>query len=87
MKEKTILDTLADAARARVEENKKKKPMEVLKKEAKSLTADTGFPFEKALAAPGISVICEVKKASPSKGLIAPDFPYLSARAHLRFPC
>ena len=64
MKEKTILDTLADAARARVEENKKKKPMEVLKKEAKSLAADTGFPFEKALAAPGISVICEVKKAS-----------------------
>ena len=77
MKEKTILDTLADAARARVEENKKKKPMEVLKKEAKSLAADTGFPFEKALAAPGISVICEVKKASPSKGIIAEDFPYL----------
>ena len=77
MKEKTILDTLADAARARVEENKKKKPMEVLKKEAKSLAADTGFPFEKALAAPGISVIGEVKKASPSKGLIAVDFPYL----------
>lgn len=77
MKEKTILDTLADAARARVAENKKKKPMEVLKKEAKSLAADTGFPFEKALAAPGISVICEVKKASPSKGLIAADFPYL----------
>lgn len=93
MKEKTILDTLADAARARVEENKKKKPMEVLKKEAKSLAADTGFPFEKALVAPGISVICEVKKASPSKGLIAVDFRIwksrgsMSARAHLRFPC
>lgn len=48
MKEKTILDTLADAARARVEENKKKKPMEVLKKEAKSLAADTGFPLKNA---------------------------------------
>lgn len=77
MKEKTILDKLADAARVRVAENKKKKPTEVLKKEAESLSADTGFPFEKALAAPGISFICEVKKASPSKGLIAVDFPYL----------
>jgi indole-3-glycerol phosphate synthase len=35
------------------------------------------FPFEAALAAPGLSFICEVKKASPSKGLIASDFPYL----------
>ena len=41
------------------------------------MDADTGYPFEKALAAPGISFVCEVKKASPSKGLIAPDFPYL----------
>jgi indole-3-glycerol phosphate synthase len=35
------------------------------------------LPFARALAAPGLSFICEVKKASPSKGLIAPDFPYL----------
>lgn len=36
-----------------------------------------GGRFYQALAAPGMSYICEVKKASPSKGLIAPDFPYL----------
>ena len=38
---------------------------------------NTGFPFRKALAAQGISFICEVKKASPSKGIIAEEFPYL----------
>ncbi len=35
------------------------------------------FAFEKAIQSDGLSFICEVKKASPSKGLIAPDFPYL----------
>lgn len=37
-----------------------------------------GFRFKKALSAPGISFICEVKKASPSKGMIAEHFPYLA---------
>ena len=51
---------------------------EELQKQALSMAADTGFPFEKALKAQGLSFICEVKKASPSKGLIAPDFPYVA---------
>lgn len=46
--------------------------------EGKTPAARLGdFPFEKALRAPDISFICECKKASPSKGLIAPEFPYL----------
>lgn len=41
------------------------------------MDANTGFPFREALSGDEISFICEVKRASPSKGLIAPDFPYL----------
>lgn len=44
---------------------------------ARELDSNTGFPFERALAKPGMSFICEAKKASPSKGLIAPEFPYV----------
>jgi indole-3-glycerol phosphate synthase len=43
----------------------------------KAAPGETAPPFEKALTAPGLSFICEVKRASPSKGLIAEDFPYL----------
>ena len=74
----TILDTLADHARARTERNKGRVSFDKMKKLALSMDADTGYPFDKALGAPGISFICEVKKASPSKGLIATEFPYLS---------
>ena len=73
----TILDTLASHARARTLKNKHKISEEEIRKAALALGADTGFPFEKALAQPGMSFICEVKKASPSKGIIARDFPYL----------
>lgn len=72
----TILDQLADYARLRVEEAKKLLPPEELHRRALSLPKGD-FPFEKALQKDGISLICECKRASPSKGLIAPEFPYL----------
>ncbi|MBQ9749469.1 MAG: indole-3-glycerol phosphate synthase TrpC [Clostridia bacterium] len=72
----TILDQLADHARERVAEAKKKIPLDEIKRQALSMPR-SDFPFEKALKRDGISFICECKKASPSKGLIAPDFPYL----------
>lgn len=72
----TILDQLAGYARQRTEEAKKQVSPETLRQMAFSLPKGT-FPFEQALQKPGISFICECKKASPSKGLIAPEFPYL----------
>ncbi|MGM9578478.1 MAG: indole-3-glycerol phosphate synthase TrpC [Evtepia sp.] len=73
----TILDQLAGHARERTEQAKQKTPLSVLREQAEALPKGT-FAFEQALKAPGISFICECKKASPSKRLIAPDFPYLS---------
>ena len=72
----TILDQLACHARERVAESKRKVPLEELKRQALYLPKGA-FAFENALKKPDISFICECKKASPSKGLIAPDFPYL----------
>lgn len=72
----TILDQLADHAHARTEQAKKLIPSEEMKRQALSLPKGN-FSFETALRKPDISFICECKKASPSKGLIAPDFPYL----------
>lgn len=79
MAEKNILDRLADHAKERVAESKKTKPLAEVRREAADLAASGGgsFPFKEALASDGISFICECKKASPSKGLISPDFPYL----------
>ena len=73
----TILDQLAEHARERVEAAKERLPLKELKKMALACPKRADFPFERAMRKPGISLICECKKASPSKGLIAPDFPYL----------
>lgn len=72
----TILDELADYAKVRVAHAKQEVSLEEIR--AKALAAPMGdFAFEQALKAKDISFICECKKASPSKGLIAENFPYL----------
>ena len=72
-----ILETIAEATRKRVAAEKEKCSLAEMKEKATAMNPDTGFPFEQALKKPGMSFICEVKKASPSKGIIAEDFPYL----------
>lgn len=72
----TILDQLAEHAGERVSEAKRKISPKDLKQQALSMQKGS-FAFENALRKDGISFICECKKASPSKGLIAPEFPYL----------
>ena len=85
-----ILNEIAEKTRERIERDKKEMPREDLINEIRqkkvqmllnpliqSETAKTPHSFYQALKKPGMSYICEVKKASPSKGLIAPDFPYL----------
>ena len=71
-----ILEQLAAYSRTRVEQAKAVRPLADVK--AAALAQPKGdFAFEKALAQPGVRFICECKRASPSKGLIAPVFPYL----------
>lgn len=72
-----ILDKLVAATKKRLIRQKQQKTLEDIKHEALSLPTDKNFPFEKALRAQDINFICEVKKASPSKGIIAEYFPYL----------
>ncbi len=72
----TILDTIAQHAKQRVTEAKKNKTLEDIKEMAYTLPKGD-FSFEKALQKKELAFICECKKASPSKGIIANDFPYL----------
>ena len=80
-----ILDEIAAKTCERTEAEKKKVPLEMVRriaeeKAAAEKAAGNGkfhYRFQQALAGEDISFICEVKKASPSKGIIAEDFPYL----------
>ena len=79
-----ILDEIAAKTRERIEKRKQKIAPETIKAQAEKIAEKEKqqgkftFPFEQALKKNGISFICEVKKASPSKGVIAEDFPYLA---------
>ncbi|MDR1059711.1 MAG: indole-3-glycerol phosphate synthase TrpC [Clostridiales bacterium] len=71
-----ILEKLAAAAARRVERDRAALP----EREAAALCAalpGMGMAFEKALRAPGMSLVCELKRASPSKGVIAESYPYM----------
>lgn len=72
----TILDRLAEHAQKRVQAAKQIISLEEIKSRALAMPRGN-FEFEKALKKNEIAFICECKKASPSKGVIADDFPYL----------
>lgn len=76
----SILNEIAQRTKERIEEQKFKVPLRELVAQQNSESAKKAAEktsFLEALKKPGMSYICEVKKASPSKGLIAADFPYL----------
>ena len=72
----TILEEIAEYTKERVRAARLQVPLEEVRRQAKELPSD-GFAFEAALKKQELSFICECKKASPSKGVIAADFPYL----------
>lgn len=71
-----ILKEIAAYAVKRVQQAERKMPLETVKEQALALPGKA-FVFEYALRKPELSFICECKKASPSKGIIAENFPYL----------
>ncbi|ANK58811.1 MULTISPECIES: indole-3-glycerol phosphate synthase TrpC [Loigolactobacillus] len=72
-----ILDDLVKVTKVRVTRDKQHLPLAKLQQQVAKIPKTTNFPFEKMLHQPGLHFICEIKKASPSKGEIAADFPYL----------
>ena len=71
-----ILEEIVKKRKINIAKQKQIKSLAMLKQEAEALPQNRDFPLEKALIKQDINFICEVKKASPSKGIIAQDFPY-----------
>ena len=77
---KNILEEIAARTRERIAKEKSRISVSELENRIQEVNknARQKITFLQALQKDGMSYICEVKKASPSKGLIAPDFPYLA---------
>ena len=77
---KNILEEIAARTRERIAKEKSQVSVYELENRIQEIskTESQKMTFLQALQKEGMSYICEVKKASPSKGLIAPDFPYLA---------
>ena len=72
-----ILDKIVAVTEKRVRDAKANLPLSELQQQVERMPITKDFPFEQALQELDFNFICEVKKASPSKGIIAEDFPYL----------
>ncbi|MCD8205829.1 MAG: indole-3-glycerol phosphate synthase TrpC [Clostridia bacterium] len=76
---KDVLGQIAASTKRRYAVRKESVPLEVLRDEIDAGAGSPLFPhaFERALRGAGFAIICEIKKASPSKGVISADFPYI----------
>ena len=72
-----FLEKIVNSTRKRLLNKRAEMRFEEIKKMALDMPRAYGYPFEEALMTDGVAFICEVKKASPSKGIISHDFPYM----------